>query len=201
MNYSLLPLGLLLASCTTVQAPPAPQGWQAVATKADERRLREWRTAFTRAIDQATKAGHGPDIVREGRLLVPDAAIGPVPIPNGEYRCRVIKVGARSEGMLDFIAYPAFQCRIEQAGALQRFTKLTGSQRQAGLVYPANALRQIFLGTLVLGDETRAMDYGQDPDRDLAGWVEQVEPGRWRLILPYPRYESTIDVVELIPAA
>ena len=174
--------------------------WRAVATATDRGRLRDWRTAFTKALAQARKAGHAADIAREGRLLDPDTALGPVPIPNGAYKCRVIKVGAKSQGLLDYIAYPAFDCRIAQEGQLQSLTKLTGSQRQVGLVFAADPRRQVFLGTLVLGDELRAMQYGRDPDRDLAGWIERVEPARWRLILPYPRYESTIDVVELIPA-
>ena len=61
-------------------------------------------------------------------------------------------------------------------------------------------IRQAFLGKLVLGDETRAMQYGADAERDLAGWVERIGPNRWRLILPYPHYESLLDVVELVPA-
>ena len=44
------------------------------------------------------------------------------------------------------------------------------------------------------------MQYGRDPDRDLAGWVERIGDNRWRLILPYPIYESTLDVLELVPA-
>ena len=174
--------------------------WRAVATATDRGRLRDWRTAFTKALDQARKAGHAAEVAREGRLLDPDAALGPVPIPNGAYKCRVIKVGAKGPGLLDYIAYPAFDCRVAPAGQLQSLTKLTGSQRQVGLLFAADPRRQVFLGTLVLGDELRAMQYGRDPDRDLAGWVERVEPARWRLILPYPRYESTIDVVELVPA-
>ena len=174
--------------------------WRAVATATDRGRLRDWRTAFTKALRQARKAGHAADIAREGQLLDPDAALGPVPIPNGAYKCRVIKVGAKGPGLLDYIAYPAFDCRIAQSGQLQSLTKLTGSQRQVGLLFAADPRRQVFLGTLVLGDELRAMQYGRDPDRDLAGWVERVGPARWRLILPYPRYESIIDVVELIPA-
>ena len=194
-----------LAACAAVPrdtpsftAPSAD--WRAVATASDRGRLRDWRTAFTKALEQARKAGHSADIAREGRLLEPDAALGPVPIANGAYKCRVIKVGAKGPGLLDYIAYPAFDCRIAQQGRLQSLTKLTGSQRQVGLLFAADPRRQVFLGTLVLGDELRAMQYGRDPDRDLAGWVERVGPARWRLILPYPRYESTIDVVELIPA-
>ena len=40
-----------------------------------------------------------------------------------------------------------------------------------------------------------------DPDRNLAGWIARIDDNRWRLILPYPRYESTIDVDELVPAS
>jgi len=204
MRVALLATLLPLTACAAVPrnhvAPIATSTeWRVVATSSDRERLRDWRTAFTRALEQARKAGHGAEIAGEGRLLEPDAALGPVPIPNGNYKCRVIKVGAKSEGLLDYIAYPAFDCRIRQAGSLQSFTKLTGSQRHVGLVFPDSPLRQVFLGTLVLGDEVRAMEYGRDPDRDVAGWIARIDENRWRLILPYPRYESTMDVVELIP--
>lgn len=188
---------LTIAGCATTRATPPAQSWQQAATVADRARLRDWRTAFARALEQARTGGHAADIAREGLLLNPDAALGG-PIPNGTYRCRVIKVGAKGEGLLNFIAYPAFRCRIEQ-GKAQRFTKLTGSQRQVGLIYSADQLRQVFLGTMVLGDETQAYRYGTDPERDLAGWVERIGERRWRIIFPYPHYESTLDVVELIP--
>jgi hypothetical protein len=186
-----------VAACTTTQATPPVQTWQEVVTPEDRVRLRDWRTAFTRALEQARAANHAAEIESEGALLDPDAAIGG-PVPDGDYRCRVIKVGAKSPGMLEYIAYPGFKCRIEQ-GKAQRFTKLTGSQRHVGLVYPADQLHQVFLGTLVLGDETQAYQYGRDPDRDVAGWIERIGENRWRLVLPYPHYESLLDVIELVP--
>jgi hypothetical protein len=205
MRIALLLILMPLASCAAVpqsiRSPVARStDWHEIATASDRERLRDWRTAFTKALDQARKAGHSTEIAREGPLLEPDAALGPVPIPNGRYKCRVIKVGAKSEGLLDYIAYPAFDCRIQQEKQLQSLYKLSGSQRHAGLIFPDSPLRQVFLGTLVLGDENRAMQYGRDPDRDLAGWVERIGEQRWRLVLPYPRYESTLDVVELVPA-
>ena len=45
------------------------------------------------------------------------------------------------------------------------------------------------------------MHYGRDRERDLAGWVERVGDRRWRLIFPYPHFESTLDVIELVPRA
>ena len=188
---------LALSACASTPKVQ-PTDWRVVVTSDDRQRLREWRTSFTRALDRA-RIAHAADVTREGRLLDPDAAI-PGRLPNGDYRCRVIKLGARSEGLLDYIAYPAFACRVRQEREVQGFAKLSGSQRPVGLVFPGDALRQVFLGTLVLGDESRMMQYGGDPDRDVAGWVEQIEPNRWRMILPRPRYESLTDVIELVPA-
>jgi hypothetical protein len=193
-----LALALLLSACA--HSPAAQKtDWRVVVTDNDRSRLRDWRKAFVKALDQARAAGHAADIDREGPLLEPDAALGPVPIPNDRYKCRVIKLGARNEGNLNYIAYPAFECRVSQEKELQGFIKLTGSQRYTGRLFPADPLRQAFLGTLVLGDETRAYKYGTDTDRDLAGWVERVGDNRWRMILPYPHFESTLDVIELVP--
>ena len=189
---------LILAACARIEATPPAQTWQALATGSDRQRLRDWRTAFTRALEQARAAGHSAELAEAGALLEADAAQGG-PIPNGEYRCRVIKVGAKSDGLLNYIAYPAFRCRVSQQGNIQHFDKLSGSQRHHGTIYPADQLRSVFLGTMVLGDETRAYQYGRDPERDLAGWVERIGDRRWRILFPYPHYESTVDVIELIP--
>jgi hypothetical protein len=198
-------LAVALPSCAALSPaksviPKPARDWRAVVTDSDRERLREWRTAFTAALTKARAGGHADAITREGVLLEPDAALGGGPIPNGSYKCRVIKLGAKSEGMLDYVAYPAFTCRIRQEKGLQGFAKLNGSQRPVGVIFPGDQLRQVLLGTLVLGDETRAMQYGRDTDRDVAGYVERIGPNRWRLVLPYPHFESLTDVVELTPA-
>ena len=204
-SSSIIVLALLSACSAVPQGGPvirqAPRDWRLVATAEDRDRLRDWRAAFIEGLREARAAGHAAEIVSEGALLNPDAALGGAPIPNGGYRCRVIKLGAKSGGMLPFVAYPAFNCRVRQEKELQGFAKLTGSQRQVGLIFPGDALRQVFLGTIVLGDEARTMQYGRDHDRDVAGFVERVGPNRWRLIMPRPHYESDIDVLELVPSA
>ncbi len=196
---------LALPACATVEGPTAavaePHNWRAAVTTADRARLRDWRKAFVQGLDRARAAGQGADIAREGALLDPDAALGDVPIPNGDYRCRVIKLGAKTPGLLDYVTYPAFRCRVRPERGIQGFAKLTGSQRPVGLIFPGDALRQIFLGTLVLGDEARAMQYGRDAERDVAAHVEKIGDNRWRMVMPYPAFESLIDVIELIPAS
>ena len=197
---------LLVAGCASAQQSGAvieraPRDWRLVATADDRDRLRDWRDAFVEGLREARADGHAAAITREGRLLEPDAALGGGPIPNGNYRCRTIKLGSKSGGMLPFVAYPAFTCRIRAERDVQGFAKLTGSQRQVGLIFPGDALRQVFLGTLLLGDEARSMQYGRDRERDVAGFVERIGPARWRLIMPRPHFESDIDILELVPAA
>jgi hypothetical protein len=51
-----------------------------------------------------------------------------------------------------------------------------------------------------LSDEPKAIKYGRDNDRDLAGVVQRVGDRRWRLLLPKPAWESTMDVMEIAPA-
>ncbi len=58
----------------------------------------------------------------------------------------------------------------------------------------------VFLGVLELGDETRPHVYGRDELRDMAGTFERIGEARWRLVLPYPHFESLVDVIEIVPA-
>lgn len=204
MRSLLLLVLLVLGGCGTVRSsagmlPEWNRDWRQVATENDRKRLRDWRAAFVEGLDAARKSGHAADIAREGALLDPDAARTGGAVPNGAFTCRVIKLGAKSAGMLDYVSYSPFVCRIDQERDLQGFAKLTGSQRPVGLIFPGDALRQVFLGTLVLGDEREARQYGQDDTRDVAAFVERIGPNRWRLVMPRPAFESQIDVIELVP--
>src|SRR3546814_20610653 len=59
--------------------------------------------------------------------------------------------------------------------------------------------RQIFLGAMELGDEKEPPAYGDDPDRDLAGYVERVGAFQWRIVIPDPGKESRLDVFDMVP--
>ena len=207
MRFALCLAALLAcSSCSVIEQPSGliprwTTAWKEVATPDDRQRLADWRKTFVDALDSAKKNGHAAEIAREGALLEPDAALGPPAIPDGLFRCRIIKIGAKAEGNLPYVAYPPFICRVKAERGLQRFNKFGGSQRYVGLIFPGDAVRQIFLGTLVLGDETRALQYGQDELRDVAGYGERVGPNRWRLVMPKPHFESQLDVIELVPSS
>lgn len=203
-RFVLLVLILTAPACTLVQQssgmlPRQTSEWREIATADDRARLRDWRDTFAKALTAARNSGHAAEITREGPLLEPDASVGGTPIPNGIYRCRIIKLGAKSTGLLDYVAYPAFTCQIRPEDGLQRLTKLGGSQRLVGIIFPNDAMRQVLLGTLVLGDEPRALPYSQDQMRDVAAFVERIGPNRWRLVMPQPHFESQLDVMELVP--
>ena len=177
---------------------PPVANWRTAATEDDRRRLRDWREAWQAALDDA-RGQYGAEIAQEGALLEPDAALDdPLP-PAGDYNCRTIKVGTPSDDLLSYIAYPPFRCRIRNQGGRISFTKLTGSQRPIGRLFPDNERRMVFLGTMELGDETRAYQYGLDQERDMVGVLERVGERRWRLVFPYPHFESLLDVIELTP--
>jgi hypothetical protein len=189
------------AETQAARAPAPAPNWRTIATADDRERLRNWRTAWMEGVRKAQASGHASALVREGALLDPDSAIDWRNPPPGDYRCRVVKIGAKTRGMLDYVSYPPFTCRIREEGQLISFAKLTGSQRPLGHFLPYVGQRMVFLGTLQLGDEPRALAYGRDRERDMAGVVERIGERRWRLVLPYPHFESTIDIVELVPAA
>jgi len=200
----LLALTVLSAGCSVIEQPSGliaryTTAYKQVISGDDRARLRDWRKTFESALDAARKAGHSAEITREGALLDPDAALAGPAIPNGMYRCRVIKLGAKDPGNLDYVSYGGFTCRVKQEHALQRLGKLSGQQRYVGLIFPGDAIHNVFLGTLVLADERRALQYGQDEQRDVAGYVERIGSSRWRLVMPQPHFESRLDVMELVP--
>lgn len=210
---STLALGFALGACQTVPSVPPSAAdvppveasdagtWRATATAQDKDRIRNWYSSWTTALADARAKGFGASIDREGLLLQPTAALPNPHLPPGDYRCRTVKVGTQGRGTLGYIAYDWFRCRVSPEQGLMSLTKLTGSQRPMGLIFPDNLKRQVFLGTLVLGDETMPVNYGNDRMRDMAGLVERIGDNRWRVVLPAPAYESLLDVIELVPAS
>lgn len=187
-------IALLLLLAAPADAGP---GWRQVVTSDDRRRLRRWRDAWDEALAAARAGGGAAAIAADPVLFDPDAARTFVMPPPGSYRCRTVKLGSRGAG-LSYVAYPFFTCRV---GADGRFTKVDGSQRPVGRIHRVDGTRAVFLGTLALGDERRALPYGRDRLRDLAARVERIGSRRWRLVFPYPHYESLLDLIELVPDA
>ncbi len=178
--------------------------WRRVATTADRARLRSWRGAWMDALAQVDRQ----DLADDHALFDPDRSlVDPLP-PSGAYRCRTYKLGARAGIGPTFTKSGWFACRFgvakdddeDDGESVVSLVKLDGSQRPVGTVFADTDFRAVFLGTMELGDEKRPMRYGRDASRDMAGLIERIGTQRWRVVLPYPRFESVLDIVELVPA-
>jgi hypothetical protein len=195
---------VLLASCGGKAAAPerisTPPDWRTVATDADRARLRSWRDAWVAALGRVRAAGQGAQLAPEGALFDPDRALPGALPAAGDYRCRVFKLGAKGTAAAEFRTYPWFDCRIDSEGEVLSLYKDSGAQRPVGLIFRDGDARAIFLGTMMLGDERSPLQYGQDATRDMAGVVERIGERHWRVALPYPAFESVLDVIELVPA-
>ena len=107
-----------------------------LATEDDRRRLRDWRDAWTEALDQARAAGHGAEIAREGALLEPDAALG-----RRRAAARRLSTAGRSSSAPRSPAcsimspIPPSAAGSRRDGERLDFTKLTGSQRPVGRLF------------------------------------------------------------------
>ena len=184
-----------------VGAPLKADGWNAVATAADEERLARMGLAWQEALAEARKSNPG-DVRREQELLSPRSALPrPAPTP-GSYNCRLIKLGKASAKGRAYESFKPFFCYVEVEDDLLTIVKQTGSQRPAGHLWEDDvATRLIFLGSLALGDEQQPVAYGDDPKRDMAGVLERIAPFKWRLVIPWPQSTSKLDVFELTPVA
>lgn len=196
------------ATAPAVTPPPAApaageQGgtdlWRTVATAEDQDRIDRLDAAWRAALAEANHE-HGAVLDSLGLLAVPGGALaGNLQPAPGKYRCRTIKIGAKGEGNLTYVAYGWFSCTIELTpGGDLILTKTGGSQRTRGLLYPDTDRRLVFVGAQAWGaDETEYPAYGQRVERDQVGVFERVGVDRWRLVLPWPKQEAKLEVLEL----
>ncbi|MDO9223467.1 MAG: DUF4893 domain-containing protein [Caulobacter sp.] len=182
---------------------PGEQGgtdlWRTVAKAEDQSRVDRLAEAWTAALREAGHQ-HGAEIDGTGMLLVPTAGLtGNLQPGPGKYRCRTIKVGGMGDGGLTYVAYPYFSCTVELTpGGDLILTKTGGSQRTRGLLYPDTDRRLVFVGAQAWGaDETEYPAYGQRVERDQVGVFERIGVERWRLVLPWPKQESKLEILEL----
>ncbi len=203
-TIGILGLGAALAGCTayreaTSSGMDTSLAWRRVATDADRTRLRNWRTAWSEALPLA-RAADAKRIDGDPALFDPDRALADAMPPAGDYRCRTVKLGGGGAAVAAIVTYDWRPCGIRDDGKVRHFRIEGGAQRPDGNFFPDVAARVTFLGTLEVGDDSAPLRYGLDHKRDLIGYGERIGDKRWRLVLPYPPFESKLDVIEIVPA-
>lgn len=189
------------------QAAPAEgiQGgtdnWRQVANTADASLLGRLDQAWRLGRAEAEDGGFARQVEALGPLADPNAAqTGRIQPGPGTYRCRTIKMGRRVEGQgLAYIEYPWFACSVELTpGGDLVLTKTSGSQRTRGLIYPDTERRAVYVGAQAWGaDEKTFPAYGEKTERDQVGVIERVGQNRWRLVLPWPKQEAKLELLEI----
>jgi hypothetical protein len=188
-----------------VQTPPdGEQGgsadWRQVVSAADAANLGRLGEAWRLGRAEAEDKGFADKVEALGPLVDPNAGqTGRLQPAPGDYRCRTIKLGSRSAGGLGYVEYPWFRCSVELTpGGDLVLTKTTGSQRTRGLLYPDTDDRLVFVGAQAWGmDETVFPRYGDQSARDQVGIFERIGSDRWRLVIPWPKVESKLEILEL----
>lgn len=174
--------------------------WHRRITEDDRFRLAHWRPSMISALN-AARTGNARAVDESGVVLQPDAASEPVAFSAGQYRCRILKIGAQDLSTPVFKVVPISRCVVTREGKLLRFSTSGAPQRPQGNLYLDNNRRMILLGTMVLGDEAMPQMYGHDTTRDIIGIVERVGPQHWRILCPAPHFESLFDVIDITPVA
>ncbi|HZW15072.1 MAG TPA: DUF4893 domain-containing protein [Brevundimonas sp.] len=189
-------------------APPAggEQGgtadWHEVVSVEDAAALGRLGQAWRLARAEAEDKGFADQVEALGPLVDPNAGqAGRLQPPPGAYRCRTIKLGSNGPGGVGYLEYPFFRCTIELTpGGDLILTKTTGSQRTRGLLYPDTDRRLVFVGAQAWGmDETAFPRYGDQRIRDQVGVFERIGSERWRLVIPWPKVDSKLEILELVP--
>lgn len=204
---ALLPLAACAGSGSSPKAPSSATvralSWQEHISAPDRKRLASLWGAWTRSLNEAGKSGQGDAVTALGDIAVPDAARAASPPPPGQYRCRSVKLGVRDEGApranapaMDVSA--VFPCAITEKAGLLWFEQAGGAQRIGGTLYP-DGDRMVFLGSKALAGEMGVMAYGADASRDQVGVLRAYGDKRWRLELPWPMWQSNLEIIEILP--
>lgn len=197
--------GVLIGTMAVLCAASAARAgvaatWRTAIHPDDRVRLLGLWPAWTSAKAKAIVHGETADWDALGRLADPAAAAdGEWPVA-GAYRCRVVKLGARLPGQPDVAPLRDFPCTVTNDDGVIGFAGHNDFQSSTGRLYP-DGERMVFLGAMTLRGDISRFVYGADPDRNVVGVLERIGPARWRLALPWPRFQSTLDVVDIVPAS
>jgi hypothetical protein len=205
-------LALLLPMAPVVAADrppgtPSPRemrslSWQEQISEADRKRLAGLWNAWTRALNQAANAGESARLAELGPLAVAEATVKAAFPTPGSYTCSNARIGHRESSrpttvpVVDIDA--AQPCTITAKKGLFWLEQSGGPARLGGMLYPDED-RMVFLGSKALRGEMGMRAYGSDVTRDQVGVLRALGEGHWRLELPWPHWQSNLELVEIRP--
>jgi len=208
----LLPL-LVLGGCQTPRAPdaeaPRPtavvepeeiEEWRTIASPADAQSLDTLAESWAEALADARRR-YRRAVAAEGPLLAPDLREPRAAPTPGTYRCRAIRLGARSPRVPAWSVSREGFCYIGVEDDQLSFASEIPGSRIGGYLWDVKEQdRLVFLGATVPARAKTAPPYGETPGLDWAGLLERTEDFTFRLSLPRREGEARLVVIELIAA-
>lgn len=173
-----------------VQVALADGAVQKIITASDRQKLEKYGETRRKALDESRKGAPADIAVLDGVLARPLISFQGFDM-TGRWQCRTIKVG----GLGDLVVYDWFRCLVTDDGSGWRLEKTSGSQRTAGRFYDDDERRLIYLGSLFIAGDP-VTPYGSGPQTDQVGYAFRTGARAWRIEMPAPYYESTLDILE-----
>jgi predicted small lipoprotein YifL len=205
-------LAALIAACGERPGPaagpdadsvraPAAADWRAVISPEDSAVLGRLDQAWRLARAEAESEGFDRQVEALGPLVDPNAGLGDLEPPPGSWRCRSIRLGTSGAGGPAYVEAPFSDCAIENSTTSGLvLTRIDGSRRTSGRLYPDTDRRMIYIGAEVpVPGEPGAPVDGEPGLRDGVGMFERVGSDRWRLVQPWPGTGAKLEILELIP--
>lgn len=179
-----------------------PTDWRRVADAADRGRIDALDTTWAAALADAARTDAAA-LKQEGDLLQPAVALPAVTPTPGLYSCRSVRLGQpvpRLRTGRGFARFKAFDCVVTAEGAQLSFTKIGGTNRPGGYLWPQTEQRMVFLGGTYEGQGNGASAYGGEPSRNRLGVIERYGEFRWRLVLLNQPPLPPVEIIDLVPA-
>jgi len=181
-----------LLICSAPIAARAEGEVHKLLTASDSQRLEGYGPTRQEALQEARGGAPADLAILDGILAKPLLSFSDFDL-TGDWRCRTIKAG----GISDLTVYGWFKCRVSDDGSGLWLEKVTGSQRTSGRFFDDGDKRLIYLGAGSVNDDP-VPAYGAGPESDQVGYAFRTGPKEWRIEYPAPRYESKLDILELV---
>ncbi len=189
-------LSALLLLTLSSPLAAAEDGWRYTALDTHEPRIDQAHPRALAALEGLAADAYGREELPKVRaLLAAPVKDAPVLTLVGKWRCSSTQIGR--DGIF---AYPNFRCEIRLAedGTLE-FSKLSGSQRRYGQIFPFTEHGWVLLGVSYVNDDPYRAYSATLPDSteadlaaDTVGLLETLKDGRVRILL-----DAEADRVEL----
>lgn len=174
--------------------------WRNVASEADAQSIDALQSAWAQALASA-RTRYRRAVTAERALLTPETRLPRAAPTPGTYRCRAIRLGARTAKTSPWTVSKSGFCYVGVEDNQLSFASEIVGTRLGGYLWDVKEQdRLVFLGATVPARSKTAPAYGENAALDWAGLLERIGEYRYRLTLPRRTGDNHLIVLELTAA-